>query len=101
VEIPDNCHAPFHESALRSHLLAGCEPTAIFVVFVVCVILGFSVPTIWGIFGDVLLFVFCRQVLVEMAKQDPKLITVHHEKQRYNQGVWTAKPQVAVRWRSR
>jgi hypothetical protein len=36
-----------------------------------------------------------------MAKDDPQMLKVHHESQRYNQGVWTAKAVREQRWRSK
>ena len=48
-----------------------------------------------------MLFLFLRQILREMAKDDPQLLKVHHESQRYNQGFWTAKPMRAQRWRNK
>ena len=101
MEIPDIYCARFHESSNRPHLLLGCEPTAIAGAFVICVMIAFSVPKWWGIGTAVFLFLFLRQVLREMAKEDPQLISVHHESQRYNQGFWTAKPMRVNRWRSR
>ena len=98
MQIPEIYCAPFHESSNRPHLMLGCEPTALAAVFVVSLILGFSIPTWWGIGGSVFLFLFLRQVLREMAKEDPHLISVHHESQRYNQGFWTAKALRARGW---
>lgn len=100
MEIPKVYCSPFHESSNRPHLMLGCEPTALAAVFVVAVILGFSIPTWWGIAGTLFLFFFLRQILREMAKEDPRLITVHSESQRYNQGFWTAKPLQSKKWRS-
>ena len=80
--------------------MLGCEPTALAAVFVACIIIGFSVPTWWGIGLTVFLFLFLREVLRGMAKEDPRLISVHHESQRYNRAFWTAKPQKAQRWRT-
>lgn len=99
MQIPEQYCADFHESANRPHLLVGCEPTPIFVAFVFSVILGFSIPTWWGISGAVVSFLFLREVFRAMAKHDPLFMTVHHESQRYNQRAWTAKPIRA--WRSR
>lgn len=101
MEIPDSYCAVFHESSNRPHLMLGCEPTALAGAFVLCVIVGFSIVTWWGIGGAVLLFLLLRQLLQEMAKQDPYMLSVHHESQRYHQGFWTAKPLRAVRWRSK
>ena len=101
MEINEAYCAPFHESSNRPHLLLGCEPTAIAAVFVISIILGYSMPTKWGIGGAVLLFLFLREVLRQMAKEDPYLLKVHHESQRYNQGFWTAKPRKLRGWRSR
>lgn len=100
MDIPAYYCAPFHESSNRPHLLLGCEPSAIAALFLGCVVLCFSVPTWWGIGGTVVVFVFLRQVLREMAQTDPYLITVHHESQRYNQGFWTAKSLSKRLWRS-
>ncbi len=101
MDIPALYCTPFHESSNRPHLIAGCEPAAIGVAFVLCLILIISVPTWWGIGGAVFLFLFLRQVLREMAKDDPQMLKVHHEAQRYNQGVWTAKAVREQRWRSK
>ena len=101
MDIPEQFCAPFHESSNRPHLLLGCEPTAIGVAFVLCIIIGFSVPTWWGIGLAVFLFLFLRQILREMAKEDPYMLSVHHEAQRYGQAFWTAKPTRSQRWRSR
>jgi type IV secretory pathway TrbD component len=101
MDVPQIYCAPFHESSNRPHLLVGCEPTAIAVAFVLCVVIGYSCPTWWGIGGAVFLFLFLRQVLREMAKEDPQMLTVHHESQRYNQEFWTAKPSRAQRWRTK
>jgi type IV secretory pathway TrbD component len=100
MEIPDQYCSPFHESSNRPHLIVGCEPTPIAAALFVCVVIGFSAPKWWGIAGAVFLFLFLRQILREMAKEDPILLTVHHESQRYNRGFWTAKPRQAHRWRS-
>ena len=101
MEIPDMLCAAFHESSNRPHLLLGCEPTALGIAFVVSIVTGYSVPTWWGIGGAMLLFFFLRQILREMAKEDPHLLAVHHSSQRYHQGFWTAKPHRAKRWRTR
>lgn len=101
MEVPDLYCAPFHESSNRPHLMLGCEPTALAVAFVVSVVIGFSVPTWWGVGGAVLLFLSLRLLLREMAKQDPHMLAVHHESQRYNQGFWAAKSLRVHRWRSR
>jgi type IV secretory pathway TrbD component len=101
VEIPDVFCAAFHESSNRAHLLLGCEPTALGIAFVVSIVIGFSVPTWWGIAVAIFVFFFLRQVLREMAKEDPHLISVHHNAQRYNQGFWTAKPVEVKRWRTK
>ncbi len=101
MEIPDLYCAPFHESSNRPHLLLGCEPTAIAAAFVLCIVVGLSIPTFWGIAGSVFLFFFLRELLREMAKEDPYMISVHYESQRYNQSFWTAKPMRARRWRIR
>jgi len=58
MEIPDIYCAPFHESSNRPHLLLGCEPVALGAAFFVCLILGFSIPTWWGLGGSVFLFFF-------------------------------------------
>jgi type IV secretory pathway TrbD component len=100
MQVPEVYCAPFHESSNRPHLMLGCEPTALAAAFVVSIIIGFSVPTWWGDGGTAFLFLFLRQILREMAKEDPRLISVHHESQRYNQGFWSAKPLRARRWRS-
>ena len=101
MEIPDRFCAPFHESSNRPHLLLGCEPTALGIAFVIAVVIGYSVPTWWGIGSAACLFFFLREVLREMAKEDPKMISVHHNSQRYNRGFWTAKPLRVQRWRTR
>jgi type IV secretory pathway TrbD component len=100
MQVPDLCCTPFHESSNRPHLIVGCEPTAIAAALVICIVIGFSVPTWWGIGGTVFLFLFLRQILREMAKDDPMLLTVHHESQRFNRGFWTAKPLRMHKWRS-
>jgi type IV secretory pathway TrbD component len=100
MEIPAHYCAPFHESSNRPHLLLGCEPTAIAAAFVLCVVIAWSFLTWWGLGGAVFLFLFLRQGLREMAKDDPILLTVHSNSQRYNRGFWTAKPLRAPRWRT-
>ena len=101
MEIDIRYCAEFHESANRPHLLVGCEPTPIVLAFVIAVVLGYSAPTWWGISGSALLFLFLREVLRGMAKEDPIFMGIHFESQRYNQGAWTAKPKRAATWRSR
>lgn len=100
MDIPEIYCAPFHESSNRPHLLLGCEPTALMAAFVLSIVVGFSVPTFWGITGAVILFFFLRELLREMAKEDPYMIAIHHESQRYNQNFWTAKPVRTPRWRT-
>jgi type IV secretory pathway TrbD component len=100
MQIPEAYCAAFHQSANRPKLLVGCEPTAISLIFIICIIGGFSVPTWWGVACAAFLFLFLREMLREMAKQDAILLTVHHESQRYNQGFWTAKPRRVKRWRA-
>jgi len=101
MDVPQMYCAPFHESSNRPHLLLGCEPTLLALAFVLTVIVGYSVPTWWGIGGAVLLFVILRQLLRELAKADPRFAAIHMEAQRYNQRFWTAKPRRAILWRSR
>lgn len=101
VEIPRQFCERFRQSANRPHLLMGCEPTALAAALIVCVIIGYSVPNVWGITGAITLFIVLRHVLHFMASEDPLLITVHHNSQRYRQGFWTAKPRERYRWRSR
>jgi hypothetical protein len=79
----------------------GCEPTALAATLIICVVIGYSVPTILGIVGSIALFFALRHVLHFMASEDPMLIKVHHNSQRYRQGFWTAKPNEQHRWRSR
>ena len=67
---------------------------------VLCIVIGYSVPTFYGIVGAILLFLVLRHVLQEMEQKDPHLIAVHHESQRYRQGFWTAKTIRAQRWRA-
>jgi type IV secretory pathway TrbD component len=101
VEIPPQFCARFRESANRPHLLLGCEPTAIAAAFVLCVIIGYSAPTLWGIGSAVVLFFLLRHGLRAMAAEDPILIGIHHASQRYHQGFWTAKPRERHRWFNR
>ncbi len=98
VEILPQFCARFRESANRPHLLLGCEPTAIAAAFVVCVVIGYSAPTLWGIGGALSLFFILRRGLRVMAAADPILIGVHHASQRYRQGFWTAKPRRPYGW---
>jgi len=100
VEIPAQYCAPFHESANRPRLLLGCEPAAIAGLTFSLVALCFSVPTWWGICGSVALFFFLRQVLQEMAKADPFLITVYLCSRLYHRGFWTAQHLSARTWRT-
>jgi type IV secretory pathway TrbD component len=81
--------------------LVGCEPTALMLALVLCIIVGYSVPTVYGIGGAIFLFFLLRHLLQEMAQKDPHLIAVHHESQRYRQGFWTAKRLRVQRWRTR
>jgi type IV secretory pathway TrbD component len=101
VQIPAPLCAPIRQSANRPHLLVGCEPTAIMLALVLCIVIGYSVPTLYGIGGAIVLFLGLRQILQEMANKDPHLIAIHHESQRYRQGFWTAKAGRAHRWRAR
>jgi type IV secretory pathway TrbD component len=64
------------------------------------VVVVLSVPNRYGIGLSIGLFFFLRKMLQEMAKDDPRLIEVHHNSQRYNRGFWTAKPIRAKRWRT-
>ena len=100
MDIPEIYTEKFHESANRPDLILGCEGGALGAIFVLTLILCFSIPTWWGIGGSVFLFLFLRQVLREMAKEDPHMLAVHSESQRYNQGFWSAKPQDARTWRA-
>lgn len=100
MDVPTNFCARFHESSNRPHLILGCEPTAIMLVFALSIVIVFSVPNRYGIGFSIGLFVFLRKMLQEMAKDDPRLITVHHNSQRYNAGFWTAKPRRPKRWRN-
>jgi type IV secretory pathway TrbD component len=100
-EIPAQFRAKFRESANRPHLLMGCEPTAIAAVFVLCVIVAFSVPTLKGVFTAIALFFLCRYGLRALAAEDPKLIGIHHRNQRYAQRFWTAKSRRPHRWACR
>jgi type IV secretory pathway TrbD component len=100
-EVPAEFRAKIRESANRPNLLMGCEPTAIAAVFVLCVIVAFSVPTLKGAFTAIALFFLCRYGLRALATEDPKLIGIHHNNQRYQQRFWTAKPRRPYLWRSR
>ncbi len=66
-----------------------------------CVIIGYSAPTLWGIVSAVALFFALRHGLRAMAAEDPILIRIHHASQRYHQGFWTAKPRKRQGWLSR
>jgi type IV secretory pathway TrbD component len=101
IEIPAQFCAPIRQSANRPHLLVGCEPTAIMLALALCIITGYSVPTMYGIGGAIFLFVFLRHILQEMAQKDPHLIAVHRESQRYRQGFWTANRLRVYLWRTR
>ncbi len=101
METPDLYSAHFHESSNRPHLMLGCEPTALALVLVLSTVIGYSVPAWWGIEGAIFLFLFLRQVLRAMAKEDARMLSLHSESQRYNQGFWTAKRTRAPRWRSK
>ncbi len=101
IEIPAQFCAPIRQSANRPHLLVGCEPTAIMLALVLCIIIGYSVPTVYGIGGAIVLFFFLRHLLQEMAQKDPNLIAVHKESQRYQQGFWTANRLRVRLWRTR
>ena len=101
IQIPAQFCAPIRQSANRPHLLVGCEPTALMLALVLCIIVGYSVPTVYGIGGAIFLFFLLLHLLQEMAQKDPHLIAVHHESQRYRQGFWTAKRLRVQRWRTR
>jgi type IV secretory pathway TrbD component len=101
TEIPPQFCSRFRESANRPHLLLGCEPTAIAAAFVLCVVIGYSAPTLWGIGGAISLFFVLRHGLRAMAAEDPILIGIHHASQRYRQGFWTAKPRRHCGWLNR
>jgi type IV secretory pathway TrbD component len=98
IEIPPQFCARFRESANRPHLLLGCEPSAIALAFLLCLVIGYSAPTFWGISGAIVLFLLLRRGLRAMAVEDPILIKVYDQSQRYRQGFWTAKPQCPHRW---
>jgi type IV secretory pathway TrbD component len=100
-EIPAQFRAKFRESANRPHLLMGCEPTAIATVFVLSVIVAFSVPTFKGVGLAIALFFVLRYGLRTLAAEDPKLIGIHHHSQRYAQRFWTARSKHPHRWASR
>jgi type IV secretory pathway TrbD component len=100
-EIPAQFCVKFHRSANRPHLLLGCEPTAIAAVFVLCVIVALSVPNFKGLGAAIALFLIARYGLRALAAEDPILIGIHHESQRYSQGFWTSKPKRPHRWRHR
>ena len=101
MEVPGSYCTPFHESSNRPHLLSGCDPTALGISFVTCVVIGYSYPKWWFVILAACLFFVLRAGLRHMAKQDPLMLTVHFEAQRYNQGFWTAKPRNAARWSSK
>jgi len=101
TEIPPQFCARFRESANRPQLLLGCEPTAIAGALFLCVVIGYSAPTLWGIGTAIVLFFILRRGLRAMAAEDPILIQVHYESQRYNQGFWTSKPRRQNRWSSK
>jgi type IV secretory pathway TrbD component len=101
IQVPAQFCAPIRQSANRPHLLVGCEPTALMLALVLCIIVGYSVPTVYGIGGAIFLFFLLRHLLQEMAQKDPHLIAVHHESQRYRQRFWTAKRLRVQRWRTR
>jgi type IV secretory pathway TrbD component len=101
IQVPAQFCAPIRQSANRPHLLVGCEPTALMLALVLCIVVGYSVPTVYGIGGAIFLFFLLRHLLQEMAQKDPHLIAVHHESQRYRQGFWTAKRLRVQRWRTR
>jgi type IV secretory pathway TrbD component len=101
IEIPAQFCAKFRQSANRPHLLMGCEPTAIAGALIVSVIIGYSAPNLIGIGLAIALFVFLRHLLRQMAVEDPMLISIHANSQRYRQKVWTAKPKRCPLWRVR
>ena len=86
IEVPAQFCAKFRESANRPHLLMGCEPTALMAALVLCVVIGYSLPTLAGVISEILLFFGLRHGLRMMAGQDPILIQVHFQSQRCNQG---------------
>ena len=90
MEIPDRYCAPFHESSNRPHLLLGCDPAGLAIAFILCVIVAYSFLTWWGFLSAMLLFFSLRMLLREMAKEDPQMLRLYYEAQRYNQGFWTA-----------
>ena len=98
MDIPEVFCAPFHESSNRSHLTSGCETKALAMAFVSCVLIAYGLLTWWGIGGAVLLFLFLRHGLRILAKEDPNMLNVYSESQRYNRGFWTAKPVRAPHW---
>lgn len=101
LEIPEQFCTPFRASANRPHLILGCEPTALMMAAVLSIIIVFSAPNRYGIPFSVLLFIALRHLLRYMASEDPILISVHHESQRYNKGFWTARRVRPHRWRAR
>lgn len=90
MDIPDQYCAAFHESANRPHLMLGCEPAGLVLAFIGCVVLAYSILAWWGLLLAMVLFFFLRLVLREMAKQDPQMLRMYYEAQRYNQGFWMA-----------
>jgi type IV secretory pathway TrbD component len=66
IQIPAQFCARIRQSANRPHLLVGCEPTALMLALVLCIIVGYSVPTWYGVGGAILLFFVLRQLLQEM-----------------------------------
>jgi type IV secretory pathway TrbD component len=101
MDIPEIYCERFHESANRPDLIAGCEGSALGLLFVLTLILIICLPHWWGIAGSILLFLFLRGWLRDLAKKDPQFFAVYLESQRYNGGFWTAKPQTKRTWRTR
>lgn len=90
MDIPEQYCAAFHESCNRPHLMLGCDPAGLALAFIVSVVVAYSLLTWWGSLGALSLFLFLRLVLRELAKEDPRMLRVYYEAQRYNQGFWTA-----------
>ena len=67
----------FYRSANRPQLLLGCDrELAIFSIFV-CVLVAFSLMSLWGAFAAAVLWGIFTAILSRMAKSDPLLRQVY------------------------
>jgi type IV secretory pathway TrbD component len=99
MEIPEEYTSVIHASGNQLALRLGCDPIALGGAFMLCIILGYSFATFWGVVFSIALFMGLRILLVHMAEYDPMLIRVHYDSMLYKQGFWPAHPITKPRWR--